>query len=171
MGTKSKFSRQQLHDSLVHIRYTVDQILATLFWQRMESGFRFKKRLLTKQEEAIFANACIDSSLCSLRILDEFFGKPHKDVITANEFGFREVDLLDGPARKLINNHVSHLTHKRVKESILEIPNHLFRAAFVICTEFLEHLVETFLNDDDAEMAPVSEELDAFRSARKRFKF
>jgi len=127
---KSKFSRQQLHDSLVHVRYTVDQLLATLFWQRMESGVRFKKRLLTKQEEAIFASACIDSSLCSLRILDEFFGKPSNDLITASEYGFREVVLLDNPTRIRINNHVSHLTHRRSKEPSLEFANRLILSAF-----------------------------------------
>lgn len=166
---KPKPSRQQLHKSLVHVRYTMDQLIAILFWQQMESGFRFDERLLTEQERAIYANACIDSSLCSLRILDEFFGKPHNDLITASEYGFREVALLEEAARIQINNHVSHLTHKRAKESVLEFANRLIISAFPTCTDFLEHLVESFLKPEDAEMSPVSQELDAFRSARKRF--
>lgn len=91
---KPKSSRQQLHDSLVYFRYTIDQLLAALFWQRMGSKIGFDGRPLTELEEAIYANACIDSSLCSLRILDEFFGKPRNNFITASEYGFREVALL-----------------------------------------------------------------------------
>src|SRR2546421_9411370 len=97
--------REQLHDSLVHVRYTMDQLIATLFWEHMQSGLRFHDRPLTTQEKAIYANACIDSSLCSLRILDEFFRKPGKDRITASEYGFGAIDLLPGPDRIRINNH------------------------------------------------------------------
>jgi hypothetical protein len=161
--------REQLHDSLVHIRYTLDQLTATLFWERMESALRFAGRLLTEQERAIYANACIDSSLCSLRILDEFFGKPRKNFITASHYGFRTVDLLNESDRILVNNHVSHLTHKRAKEPVLEFSKRLITSAFPTCTDFLEHLVESFLKPEDTEMAPVSQEVYAFRNARKCF--
>ena len=166
---KSKPSRDQLCDSLVHIRYTLDQLLATLFWERMESGLRFAARPLTEQETAIYANACIDSSLCSLRILDEFFGKPRKNFITASDYGFRTVGLLNTSDRILVNNHVSHLTHNRTKEPVLEFSKRLITSAFPTCTYFLEHLVESFLKPEDPEMAPVSQELYAFQTARKSF--
>lgn len=166
---KSRFSRQQLHDSLVHVRYTMDQLIVTAFWDQMESRLSFDGRPLTEQERAMYANACFDSSLCSLRVLDEFFGKPGKDLITAREYGFQEIELLDGPARRRINNHVSHLTHRRAEEPILEFANRLILSAFPTCTDFLDHLVASFLKPDDAEMAPISKRLDGFRSARKRF--
>lgn len=166
---KPKLSRQQLQDSLVHVRYTMDQLIATLFWERMESGLRFGRRPLTEQERAIYANACIDSSLCSLRILDEFFGKPRKDFITASEYGFKQVVLLDGPDRTLVNNHVSHLTHLRTEEPVLEFSKRSIISAFPTCADFLEYLVESFLKPEDAEMAPISQQLYAFRNARKCF--
>jgi len=148
----------------------MDQLIAALLWQRMSSKLRFDGRLLTEQEEAIDANACIDSSLCSLRVLHEFFGKPRKDFITASEYGFTAVALLGEPDRIRINNHVSHLTHRRTEEPVLEFANRLIISAFPTCTHFLEHLVKSFLKPEDAEMAPVSQELDAFQSARKRFR-
>jgi hypothetical protein len=167
---KPKSSRQQLHDSLVYFRYTIDQLLAALFWQRMGSKIDFDGRPLPELEEAIYANACIDSSLCSLRILDEFFGKPRNNFITASEYGFREVALLEDPDRIQINNHVSHLTHRRTEEPVLEFANRLILSAFPTCTDFLDHLVESFLKPEDAETEPVSQELAAFQSARKRFR-
>lgn len=161
-------SRQQLHDSLVHVRYTMDQLIATLFWDRMESGIYFNGRSLTEQEKAIYANACIDSSLCSLRILDEFFDEPRKNYITASQYGFGKIVLLADPDRIRINNHVSHLTHKRAEEAVLEFSKRLIISVLPVCTDFLEHLVEAFLKPEDTEMATISQELYAFRTARKR---
>jgi hypothetical protein len=147
----------------------MDQMISSLYWERMETRLRFDGRLLTEQEKAIFGNACIDSTLLSLRILDEFFGKPCNDFITAGEFGFRELDILKKQDRIQINNHVSHLTHRRSQEKVLEFSKRLIISTFPSCTEFLEHLVQSFLKPEDAEFRPISQELCAFQSALKSF--
>jgi hypothetical protein len=61
--------REHLVAALVHVRYTIDQLLASLL-------FHVRKKEFASwpiEQQAILGNACLESGLVSLRILNEFF--------------------------------------------------------------------------------------------------
>jgi hypothetical protein len=70
-----KKSRSELHDALIHVRYTIDQLISMIYWNKLQG-----KLPLDVTQKAIFANACLESSLVSLRILLSSLG-PCRDFL------------------------------------------------------------------------------------------
>ena len=64
-------NRTQLVAGLVHVRYTIDQLLAWMIWRMREKDLT----AWPTDQKTILQNACIESGLLSLRILHEFFKK------------------------------------------------------------------------------------------------
>jgi hypothetical protein len=159
-------SRSELHNALVHIRYTIDQLISTIYWTALE-----KRLQLDVMQKAIFANACIESSLLSLRILNEFFtSEKTKERITASQYpGYRTPGhFLSRSDLQRLNDHLAHLTWRRLNEATAQWQHHLFVSALVPCRHFLQYLLGNFLSATDPEHSPVSQELYAIDQYLKR---
>jgi hypothetical protein len=159
-------SRGELHDALVHVRYTIDQSISTLYWSVLEP-----KLPLDEMQKAIFANACIESTLVSLRILNEFFAREKtKDRITASHYpGFQTPGpFLSKSDLQRINDHLAHLTWQRLTEPSTPWSHQLLSSALVPCRQFLQYLLRDFLLGDDREHAPISQELYAIEQYLQR---
>src|SRR6266487_4724618 len=161
-------SRGELHDALVHVRYTIDQSISTLYWRVLEA-----KLPLDEMQKAIFANACIESTLVSLRILNEFFTpEKTKERITASQYpDYRTPGrFLSKSDLQRLNDHLAHLTWRRLNEPTAQWQHHLFVSALVPCRHFLQYLLHDFLSTADPEYAPVSQELYAIDQYLKRMR-
>jgi len=159
-------SRSELHDALVHVRYTIDQSISTLYWGVLES-----KLPLDGMQRAIFANACIESTLVSLRILNEFFTREKtEDRITASHYpGYRTPGpFLSKPDLQRINDHLAHLTWQRLTKPAAQWPHRLFLSALIPCQHFLHYLLREFLPPADREHALISQELYAIEQFLQR---
>lgn len=162
---KKELSRQDLINAIPHIRGTMDQIYVGLYWSQIS-----KKLDLDEGQRAIFANACLESSILSLRILDEFFSNERKgDMVTSVYFNFKlpkdllsGAGLLSGAERIKINNHLAHITWKRINEPIAIWSHQLTHRAMILSREFLCHLTNSFLTNQDSEIVPTSQLLQAF---------
>ena len=158
-------SRSDLHDALVHVRYTIDQSISTLYWSVLES-----KLPLDPVQKAIFGNACIESMLVSLRILNEFF-KPEKtkERITASHYpGYHTPGpFLSQPDLQRLNDHLAHLTWQRLTEAETQWQHRLLLSALKPCRDFLQYLLKRFLSPDDPEYAPISQELYAMQKSER----
>jgi hypothetical protein len=154
-------SRNELHGALIHVRYTIDQLISTIYWRELEW-----KLPLDVTQKSIFRNACFESSFVSLRILNEFFTpEKTKDRITASHYpGYRTPGafLSKGDLQRL-NDHLAHLSWGRLKEPTSPLQGRLLLCALVPCRHFLEYLIRDFLQVADAEYAPVSQELHAIK--------
>ncbi|MEY2501563.1 MAG: hypothetical protein QOI07_1897 [Verrucomicrobiota bacterium] len=154
-----KKSRVELHSALVHVRYTIDQLISTIYWHKLEG-----KLPLDVTQKAIFANACWESSLVSLRVLNEFFTpEKTKDRITASHYpGYSTSGaFLSQPDVQWLNDHLAHLTWQRLKEPTSPWQHRLFLSALGPCRDFLQYLIRDFLSTTDSEHAPISQELEA----------
>jgi hypothetical protein len=145
-------TRKILVTNLVDVLRVVDQLPCAIFWR---SGYRHFTPDLKYKEQAYagVARACLESTLMSLRSLDEFFtagGCP--DDIRADDYpGFRGAGgFLSMSKRRSINKHIAHFTVARTSNPVLlwaynvEIVN----AAEKI-TKFLDYLTTDFLSAQD----------------------
>ena len=126
---------------------------------------------LDGMQRAIFANACIESTLVSLRILNEFFTREKtKDRITASHYpGYRTPGpFLSKPDLQRINDHLAHLTWQRLTKPAAQWPHRLFLSALIPCQHFLHYLLREFLSPADREHALISQELYAIEQFLQR---
>jgi hypothetical protein len=159
-------SRAELHDALVHVRYTIDQSISTIYWGVLES-----KLPLDPMQKAIFGNACIESTLVSLRVLNEFFTREKtKERITASHYpGYHTPGpFLSKPDLQRLNDHLAHLTWERLTEPETQWQHRLLLSALIPCRHFLRYLLNRFLSTDDREHAPISQELYAIEQYLER---
>jgi hypothetical protein len=106
-----------------------------------------------KDEELLRAypaidNATVESSLLSIRILDDFFGnsKKNPDDVTASDFdGFAaSTGFLTKDQRKDINKSVAHLTMTRLDPTPTKYPYAaLLKGAIPRCTDFLNFVISS----------------------------
>jgi hypothetical protein len=155
-------SREELHEALVHIRYTIDQLVSVLYWSQVEAHLP-----LEELPKTIFRNACTESSLVSLRILNEFFkAEKTKDRITASHYpGFKSPGpFLSKNELQRLNDHLAHLTWERLDDPSPLWQDAMFDLALVACQQFLQHIVHHFLATTDRDYAPLSQELGAINA-------
>src|SRR5437879_3196193 len=75
--------REMLIGAVAHVRYTIDQLTAWFLWRVRAKEFA----AWPEDQQAILKNACIESGLLSLRILNEFFKKEKtKGLIKASHY-------------------------------------------------------------------------------------
>ena len=145
-------TREILLGNLIDVLQVVDQLPCAIFWR---FGYRRFTPDLKYKEQAYagVARACLESTLMSLRALDEFFqtgGYP--DDIRAEDYpGFQDVGgFLTRSKRDRINKHIAHFTVERASNRVLlwaykaEIVN-----AAVKVTKFLDYLIADFLGTQD----------------------
>jgi hypothetical protein len=159
-------TRDDLHEALAHLRYTIDQLISIDYWNLLQ-----KKMPLDETQKTIFSNACMESSLVSLRILNEFF-KPErtKDRITASQYPHYSTPgpFLSEADVQHINDHLGHLTWRRIHDNTDQWQHRFLDSALLTCKHFLTYLRTGFLTEADREFAPISQELYAIEHYFKR---
>lgn len=155
-----KPDRAALLAALPHVRYTIDQALAWMIWRLREKDFRS----LPVDQKLILQNACIESGLISLRILNEFFKKEKtKDLIKASHYMGDDTPgaFLTREEDQKINDHLAHLTWNRISDPSPPWSEELTHRALQRCHTFLNHVLKDFLQPTDQERAPCLQEFDA----------
>jgi hypothetical protein len=97
-----EMSERDVNDCLPHLRYLARQLSAY--------------SAVTSNAPEVIRNAAIESSLLSLRIVDEFFSKANvqPDDFRAHQFDkSAHAEILDGNERIAINKYLAHLTTHR----------------------------------------------------------
>ena len=137
-------SSEDLIKGIEHIRYSVFQLTAMLFWRSMDES---KKRVLNRTEFGLLQNACIESSLLGLRILDEFFTPQSKwdNDMKALDYGFTEAaSFLKKEAKDKINTNLAHLSWLRV-DNKHAWTYELTISALPACLAFYKHIIGSYL--------------------------
>jgi hypothetical protein len=145
---------------LAHVRYTIDQALAWMVWRLRNKEFT----ALPLDQKQILENACIESGLISLRILNEFFKKEKtKGLIKASHYmGSKSPGaFLTTEEERRINDHLAHLTWERVSDPSPPWSEELTHRALQRCHIFLEYVLKHFLGASDPEHTPCLQEFEA----------
>ena len=161
--------REHLVAALVHVRYTIDQLLAWLLFHVREKEFAS----WPIEQQLILSNACIESGLLSLRILNEFFKREKtKELIKASHYmGDASPDsFLTSDEEQRINDHLAHLTWERLSNPSPPWSEELTARALERCHRFLAHVLKNLLTNEDQEHAPCTQEVEAITQYLNRRK-
>lgn len=160
----------------MHVRHDIGRLVSPVQWARFSRRIR---DAVPAVSDSVFRNACIDSSLCCLRSLDEFFKPPSHNYVSASEFnGFQSPGpFLNDHQRPTINNYVSHLTWERVSPSTdkLQTPSlqytlNAIEDALPSFEAFYEHVLKNFLKPDDEEYELILRQLAGLRTWKPYFR-
>ena len=154
---------RRLLAGILHIRYTIDQLVAVLLWHIREGESPW-----VAHDNDVFRNACLESSLINLRILDEFFSPTgNKNRIKARFYdGYRlpsNTHILDKSERQKINDYLAHLTWARVDGGSAACAHESIYRCLPIVVHFLSYLLVRFLQPQDDEYTNVKELRDSLR--------
>jgi hypothetical protein len=164
-------SRDELKEMLPHVFYTFRQAMAVFCWRYFEAENRGLIRSPHFHFE-ILANAALESTLGSLRTLDEFFspasqntGKGSWDDCRAYEFpGFNgKGPFLTRDQKTQINQMLSHLSWQRRKPMPGWQVRLLADPAISRMLEFLAFLRSEFLSLNDKELVWVVNLIEEFQ--------
>lgn len=159
--------RVMLLRALLDVRYIIDQALAWLLWDVRKTEFS----AWPEEQRAILKNACIESSLLSIRILNEFFRNERtKQLIKAVHYMGSDSPgpFLDGAEAQKINDHLAHLTWARLEDDAPPWSEELTARALERCHVFLAFILEYFLTTSDSEHAPCTQEFEAITEYLRR---
>lgn len=148
-----------LKAALTHIFYVFNQTAAHYSWRSLGMDRNFRQAN-PEYKLMIIQNAALESTLVSLRALNEFFTLGGRnDDIRAEQFPNYKArePFLSKDDCSLIHKHLAHLSWQRVKSESFQgwQPKRLMTEAILNMLHFLDYLEKEFLSFTDKEMEDV----------------
>lgn len=140
------------------------QVFAYYHWWSLE---KFNPSFATDERCLTIKNAALESSLMSIRDLDDFFLSKRKkpDDMIASDFGFHcDKGFLTEAEREAINKKLAHLTYRAAQElqqdPLRQNPRtwnnaEMVNRAFGQFLKFLNHLEFNFFVNDSAQIGMI----------------